>query len=115
MELTILDQIQAKEQARLSAMLSKDFDTLSNLLDEELIYVHSTGRIMTKAEYIAHLRQDSFAYETIEAVNSGYCAANESFVLVQNVSARMKIKGEFIDTKLSVMTVWRIRYEEWKL
>ena len=48
----VIERVQQLEDARYAAMVSKDIETLDRLLDDKLIYMHSTGLADTKASYI---------------------------------------------------------------
>jgi hypothetical protein len=112
----LLEQIEALENKRQQAMVSKDLKTLSSLLDDELIYVHSTGKLMNKDEYLNHLRSDDFAYESIHAEPGGrHTETTGGFVLVRHLSATMKIGEKHIGTKLTVLTVWKRSEGTWTL
>jgi len=47
---------------RIAAMLKNDFSELDALLDDALVYTHSSGRVETKAEFLAALRSGQLKY-----------------------------------------------------
>ena len=51
----ILDLIAERDRARIAALLAKDTTALDDLLDDELVYVHSTGVADTKTSYLEGL------------------------------------------------------------
>jgi hypothetical protein len=42
------------------------FDLLADLFDDELIFIHITGHITSKSEWISQLRKGTFVYNKIE-------------------------------------------------
>jgi len=112
----VLAKIEQLESKRQKAMVAKDFETLTSLLGDELIYVHSTGKLMSRDEYLDHLRSDHFAYESITAEAGGrHIEADGSFILVRHLSATMKIGEKHVDTRLTVLTVWKQSGTTWTL
>jgi hypothetical protein len=112
-----LMQIREKEQARFAAMIAGDLSALSQLLDDELVYVHSSGKVDSKSEYLETLRSGSIAYESIEVIRDHHRHGEESFILVQSLSAKMRLAvgAEPVMRKLSIMSVWRETVSGWKL
>ncbi len=60
-----IDEILAAEQARREALVADDHVRVSQLFADELVYVHTTGLIHDKAQYLAYAR-DTVAYLAIE-------------------------------------------------
>ncbi|WP_170800816.1 nuclear transport factor 2 family protein [Stutzerimonas stutzeri] len=60
-----IDEILAAEQARREALVADDHTRVSQLFADELVYVHTTGLIHDKAQYLAYAR-DTVAYLAIE-------------------------------------------------
>jgi ketosteroid isomerase-like protein len=113
---TLLEQIEALENKRQEAMVKKDFKTLSSLLDDDLIYVHSTGKLMSKTEYLDHLGSEHFAYESIKSEAGGrHIEWGGGVILVRHLAATMEIEDKHVDTRLTVLTVWKRSGEAWTL
>jgi len=60
-----IDEVLAAEQARREALVADDSAGVSRLFADELVYVHTTGLIHDKAQYLAYAR-DTVAYLAIE-------------------------------------------------
>ncbi len=112
-----LEEARSAENTRLQAMVAKDIPTLLNLLDDELIYVHSTGRSLTKTDYISHVEDKGFAYLSIESSPDKSIIRNGTAILVERVSASMRLpsREDPVHAKLAVLTVWRSSSTGWKL
>jgi len=59
-------EIKKREDRRFQAMIDSDFETLEELLGDNLIYTHSTAQADTRAEYIALCKKGVFKYLKIE-------------------------------------------------
>ena len=53
------------EQARFAAMTRADVAALDTLVADDLVYTHSTGRVETKEQFLASLRERRIVYERI--------------------------------------------------
>lgn len=58
--------VNACETRRYQAVLAGDTQALSDLLDESLVYTHSTGTIDSKASYLAAIAAGTLLYRRIE-------------------------------------------------
>ena len=113
----MLDDIRSLERARFAAMISGDLTALSALLDDDLTYVHSNGQAESKDEYLDSLRNGRVMYESISVTSDRHWQAEGCFVLVQFVSARMRIEvgADPVERSLTIMSVWRKAPTGWRL
>jgi ketosteroid isomerase-like protein len=104
----ILKHIRNLETARFSAMKEGDVAALKVLLDDDLIYVHSNGRIDGKAEYLETLRQGTIHYEAIQVKGDRHQISKDSAVLVQSLIATMRVGvgAELVTRHMVLMSVW---------
>lgn len=49
-------EVRHLEEKRLQALASHDVEAVGELLDDELVHVHATGRVETRDEFLEHLR-----------------------------------------------------------
>jgi uncharacterized protein DUF4440 len=105
----MLDHIRNLEAARFSAMKAGDLDTLAILLDTELIYVHSNGRVDDREAYLDSLRQGVIGYESIEVMSERHWTSADAIVLTQSVAARMRVGvgAEPVNRNAVLTSVWR--------
>jgi Domain of unknown function (DUF4440) len=66
-EAATLNHIRKVERARFAAMISGDTDAVSRFLDDELIYIHSSGLADRKAAYLRSFRNGKFSYDKVQA------------------------------------------------
>jgi ketosteroid isomerase-like protein len=62
----IEDEILAAERDWATAVVAGDLDRLEELLDDTLIYAHSSGVIESKSGYLGRLRSGAQSYRTID-------------------------------------------------
>ena len=61
----IADHIIALHQKKFDFMISKQFDSLSLILDADLKYIHSNGWVESKEDLLANLKSDKLVYEKV--------------------------------------------------
>ena len=61
----IADQLIALHQKKFDFMISKQFDSLSLILDADLKYIHSNGWVESKEDLLANLKSDKLVYEKV--------------------------------------------------
>lgn len=76
-------EIQALEDERYTAMLARDVATLDRLLDEHLVYTHSSGTVDSKSSYVKGVADKLWHYQKIDRTE-GQIIARENHVLVFN-------------------------------
>jgi hypothetical protein len=113
----MLDEIRSLERARFEAMISNDLTSLAALLDDDLIYIHSNGQADGKKEYLDSLRHGRITYEDISVISDRHWQAEGCFVLVQFLSATMRlgVGAEPVNRSLTIMSVWRPLRSGWRL
>ena len=63
---TLIALIVSLEAKRYEATIQRDIATLEHLLDERLMYTHSSGRVETKQALLESIRRGNPRYEAIE-------------------------------------------------
>lgn len=97
--------LQAEERRR-QALLAADVVALQTLLDDGLVYVHSTAASDSKASYLAKLQNASLKYlslhfEDLQVRVLGRCA-----VVTGRMSAEVSKEGQPKQVRSLFMTVW---------
>ncbi|MDF9796959.1 ketosteroid isomerase-like protein [Catalinimonas alkaloidigena] len=67
---TAEDEVLDIEKRRFQAMINEDFDLLENLMDDQLVYIHSNGNIDSKASFINAIKAGKTAYDDIKLEES---------------------------------------------
>ncbi len=87
-------------------------DLVENLFDDELVFVHITGHITTKKEWISQLRSESFVYNTIEPKEVSAKVYGNTAVLVGK--AKFTVNGGSV-YYLVYTEVYTNKNNHWKL
>ncbi|AXF06289.1 nuclear transport factor 2 family protein [Paraburkholderia hospita] len=110
-----IQEIQQCEDARYAAMLSKDVGTLERLLDERLIYVHSTGVADTTISYIEGLVGGIWDYQKIDRTESRIEIDNDTALVFSKLTIQMITRGTFKVFGSRALAVWVRRTDGWRL
>lgn len=103
------------DRKRMEAMGVKDIATLSALLADDLIYVHSSARIDTKASLIGNVQSGSTVYESV--VPSDVKAQDLGEAVVLTGLARFKVTsgGKPLAFGVRFTDVYARRNNQWQM
>lgn len=110
-----IEQVQQLEDARYAAMLSKDIQTLDRLLDEKLIYMHSTGVADSKSSYIEGLSTGVWDYQGIDRTELRFQVDGNIVLVFGKLSIRMITRGVFKAFQSRALAVWVRKSDGWRL
>ncbi len=65
---------------RRQAMITADTDALAQLLSDDLVWTHSSGKIESKAEVMQALAERTVAYKTLEMTQDRVLHAGGSYI-----------------------------------
>jgi hypothetical protein len=88
------------------------FDQLADLFDDEMVFVHITGYITSKAEWMNQLKTGRFVYNKIEQKEAAAKVYGDTAVLVGK--ARFTVNGGSI-YNLVYTEVYTKKKNQWKL
>jgi hypothetical protein len=113
---TDIQAVAQRETALYEAMLAFDYAALDGLLSDDLSYVHSTGVVESKPEYLSALRRGLYEYAAITKVGSSTRLfadiAITSGVIDMLVGAQGSAKGTI---RLQHVLVWVRELGTWRL
>ncbi|MCB8913907.1 nuclear transport factor 2 family protein [Rhodococcus rhodochrous] len=95
------------ENARLIAMTDGDLDTLDVLIADSALYVHSSGAIDTKHEYLTKLATGQFRYTTVAAEDMRITGLGEAAALTYRMRARVIFPTGQRLIHAQVTAIWR--------
>lgn len=116
---TAESEVRLAEEQRFTAMTKPDFAALDTLLDNDLTYVHTSGELQTKAEFVAMLRSGDLVYESISPsevhfrVHEDMAVANgRSQMRVRSASGESTFEIRFIEVYVRhgrrwLLTAWQ--------
>src|SRR5262249_50553306 len=102
---------------RLSAMTKADMEAVAAFLDDDLIYVHSTGMIDTKESYLSALTAGRYVYESIDVLETRHAQGADFVVLCHVLLARIRLTSqrESVQRRLVASSTWRLSDGNWRL
>jgi len=108
-------ELQAAENAWISAIKAHDAAALDRVLNDDLVYVHSGGVIDTKAQYIAKVTSGKQVYKSVEQFKmkirvDGTLGTTHCWARMQGINAA----GNF-DDKLVIAHIWVKTPTGWRL
>ena len=85
-----VEEILRLQQARTDAILARDGPAMEKLFDDELVHVHSSGKVDSKASYIGTLVSGkggykSFTYNNVKVRVYGDCAVATGDVIIDTL------------------------------
>ncbi len=109
------DEIRQAEKAWAAAVTRTDAEALERILDDQLIYAHSTGVVESKAEYLERLRRGAQKYELIE--HQRITVKLHGDAAVAHCHVRMKGMSDQVpfDNRLMMLHLWVKRAGQWRL
>lgn len=96
-------------------MIDPDSLQLSNILDNDLSYGHSSGKIDTKSEFISNLVNGNSDFEEITFSNEKIFNTGKTAIVRHNLTVKTYDKGVPGNLKLHVLTVWVKNKKNWRL
>lgn len=91
---------------------SGQIDRIEELFDDELIFIHLTGQVTTKAEWIRQLRAKSFVYQKIEQKEASVKVYGDAAVLVGKANFTINSGSVY---RLIYTEVYNRKNNRWKL
>jgi hypothetical protein len=104
------------DQSRLAAMVAGDGLGLARVLSEQLRFVHSDGRVESKADYIKNLMAGDTAYADAKTSELETMQIAPDVVVVMGVQQMRKRLGtEWSEIKLRYLAVYRNESGAWRM
>ncbi|MBI3450122.1 MAG: nuclear transport factor 2 family protein [Acidobacteria bacterium] len=109
------DAILRLEDQRIQAMIAGDVETLDRLLAPELTYGHSSGKMDTKASFLAQLKSGDLKYRDfrrqdvcVQVIDATAIVTGQAALDVRTPAGDLSIPVRFTD-------VWVRRGERWEM
>jgi ketosteroid isomerase-like protein len=104
------------DKARLAAMMAGDGNALAELMSDQLRFVHSDGRVESKADYVKNLMAGDTAYADAKTSDLETTQVSPDVVVVLGVQEMRKRLGPtWSDVKLRYLAVWRNENGKWRM
>ncbi len=114
-ELPVLAALRA-DNARLAAMMVGDATALGNLMSDQLRFVHSDGRVESKADYVKNLLAGDTAYADVKTSAVEMMQVTpESVVILGVQTMRKRLGPDWSEVTLRYLSVWRNEAGVWRM
>jgi ketosteroid isomerase-like protein len=101
---------------RLAAMMAGDAAALGRVFSDELVFVHSDGRVESKAEYVKNLMAGDTAYADAKTSEvQTLKPAADVVVLIGAQEMRKRLGPAWSDIRLRFLSVWRNENGTWRM
>lgn len=116
LELINLEKVRDLDRRRVRAAVANDFDALAALLDDELIYITSSGVVFNKQQYLNALRTNRLTYsEDFEVRQTHHRVLNEFIILAGVMLGHARLNGEQQVFHCRCLSVWRQQADGWRM
>jgi ketosteroid isomerase-like protein len=105
----------AADDARLTAIVAADLDTLERLLRPEFVFVHADGRVENKSGFLEYVRSGHIRYRAIARNEAAVTLAGDVAILCAAVQFDVTIHGEERTSPARYMSVWTKGAGGWQL
>jgi hypothetical protein len=103
------------EDSRCAAMIHADGDALSRLLDDDLVWTHSSARLDTKASFLQGLKEGGTRYLTINRSEETIRVHGNLAVITGIADLQAVLKGEQRQLRNRYTNIWVKRDGAWKM
>lgn len=104
------------DKARIAAMVAGDGAALAGLMSDQLRFVHSDGRVESKADYVKNLMAGDTQYADAKTSQLETMQVDPDVVVVLGLQEMRKRLGtEWSEVKLRYLAVWRNETGVWRM
>ncbi|AIO34988.1 nuclear transport factor 2 family protein [Burkholderia pseudomultivorans] len=108
-------RILAREQERAQAMIRADIETLSDILSDSLVWVHSSARVQSKSEFLQTLGARDTRYLDIEFDDCVVRIYGGAAVVTGLARMRAEIAGTEKSLRNRYTAVWSREGGRWRM
>ncbi len=103
------------DRERTEAQIKQDSATLDRLLSDDLTYVHASGLVQSKTEFIADLQSNKRVYKSITNSDVNLRLLQGTAIITSKSEINVSFDGKENDLFLQVIEVYAKRNERWQL
>jgi len=107
--------IVAVDSERADAQVRKDFATLDRTLGDDLTYIHASGLVQNKAEFLADLKSGKRTYTLIRNSDVTVRLLKGAAVITAGSEIHVVHEGKENDLSIRVTEVYALRKAHWQL
>jgi Domain of unknown function (DUF4440) len=99
----------AAEQARYAAQMSGDFAALERMIGDDLVYIHSSSNVDTKASFIESQRSGTVRYRNMKPLEIRVRTYGGVAVVSGRLDVDVTVRGQDTVLQLLFHSVWARR------
>ena len=103
------------DKKRMQAMAAKDYTTLEAVLGDDLLYVHSSARIDTKASLIGNMKSGSTVYSSVEPSDVKAIDLGDTVVLTGIAQSKVNSGGNAMAFGVRFTDIYTKRNGSWQM
>jgi hypothetical protein len=108
-------EISQLESRRFQAMMQADTAVLDSILSDELTYIHTSGQVDTKAQFIEALRSGELKYESISPDDVKVRIHKAAAVVAGHARMKVKSRGQTQSFSIRFLDVYARRNDRWQM
>ncbi len=110
-----IDQVIEVDLERIRAMTHNDVAALSQILADELIYTHSSGRLDDKESLIEGMTSGTTVYRQIDLTDIQARDYGEAVALVGSANMHISVSGQPLEFPIRFTNLYVRRDEKWQM
>jgi ketosteroid isomerase-like protein len=104
--MTTIDELREADWRRRQAMIDADVDTLGDLLADDLIWTHSSGKTDDKPNFIERIGSEAVTYLALEVSDDVVSRHGDIFVHHGILEGRVSVDGQERALRSRFLSVW---------
>jgi uncharacterized protein (TIGR02246 family) len=109
------NEIRAVDKARREAMIRDDADKLSEMFADDMMWIHATARVDTKASLLESIRSGKTKYLAIDVSDETLRVINDLAFLSGVAVMKAEIGGNVRDIENRYTIVWQQASGKWQV
>lgn len=110
-----LEAVLKLEEQRFAAMVAGDLVSLDRMLGDGLTYVHSTGRLETKPEFLARIKSGELKYKSVRREDLSVQVLDRAAVVTGQAVMEVESKGAGMNMHVRYTAVYADGGDHWEL
>jgi len=112
---TVIAEIEALDAQRRAALVDKNFSALANLLDDAMLYVHSSAVSEDKALYLKKLTDGLYNYSALKSLRRAHRVLGDVVLVDGDLEISVRVSGVDKVVNSRYLQVWARRAGGWKM
>ena len=104
-----------REEARLQAMVKADLAALEDILADDLSYVHSSGSVDSKREFVDAIRTGRLKYKSYDRKEAAVAVYGDTALVTGKAFVVVVREGADVPIRLQFTNVWVKRAGKWRM